>query len=149
MKGFSLLELVIVIAIVVIFGASAVYVAISLDRANMKYLALTERYQKLETDLAEAARRADVEYRELEKRYRALKSDLDDQTNKDIIREASHTVQSAVNISYAEAAIAGAAAFPAEITADMFADGKIPPSSSGVYYWEYDSNTGLVSTNIE
>ncbi len=103
MKGFTLIELIIVIVIIGILAAIAV----------PKYL-----------DLADAANAANI------------------QAN-------TGAVQAAVNMKYAENALAGAAAFPAAITSGMFADDQIPSSVSGPYTWEYAGPpTGVVSNNV-
>ena len=101
MKGFTLIELIIVIVIIGILAAIAV----------PKYL------------------------------------DLADQANAANISGNTGAVQAAVNLKYAENAMAGSAVFPAAITADMFADGQIPSSISGTYTWEYDG-AGLVTNNL-
>ena len=74
--------------------------------------------------------------------------DLSDSAQRAAIQDNTRQVQAAVNIYYAKRAIEGKAVFPPAITADLFADGKIPLAASGKYYWEYDSATGMVTNNI-
>ncbi len=75
--------------------------------------------------------------------------DLTDGAQRATVRGYTSQVQAAVNVYYARKALEGEAVFPPAITADLFTDGQIPPTTVGEYYWEYDSATGKVSNNVD
>ena len=57
-------------------------------------------------------------------------------------------VRGAVMLYYAEScAVDDTPHFPPILTADIFADGQVPPTASGTYTWEYNPTTGAVTTN--